>query len=110
MPPAPVWFRGRADIGEFFATVPADGDLDQIRFLHTSANGLPALAAYHRDPAIGRRRAYGLMLFAAEGGAITTITGFPKPELFPHFDLPDTLDPAAPDDGGRGFGIAVRHT
>lgn len=38
------------------------------------------------------RRAYGVMVFTVEGGAITAVTGFSKPELFPHFDLPDSLD------------------
>jgi RNA polymerase sigma-70 factor, ECF subfamily len=91
MPPTPVWFRGRAAIGEFFATVPADGHLDQIRLVRTDANGLPALAAYHRDPATGSFCAYGVMVFAVERGAITTVTGFPNPDLFPYFDLPAGL-------------------
>jgi RNA polymerase sigma-70 factor, ECF subfamily len=91
MPPTPVWFRGRAAIGEFFATVPADGHLDQIRLVRTDANGLPALAAYLRDPATGSFCAYGVMVFAVEGGAITAVTGFPSPDLFPYFDLPGGL-------------------
>jgi RNA polymerase sigma-70 factor, ECF subfamily len=94
MPPTPVWFRGRATIGEFFATVPADGHLDQIRFVRTGANGQPALAAYLHDPATSRRRAYGVMVFSVERGAIAAVTGFPNPELFPHFELPDSLEPS----------------
>ena len=92
MPPTPIWFRGRAAIGEFFATVPAEGNLDQIRLVRTSANGQPALAAYLRDPTTALYRAYGVMVFAVEGGAITAVTGFPNPDLFVPFDLPDRLD------------------
>src|SRR5919108_3257794 len=31
MPPEPMWFSGREAVGEFFATVPADGDLTRVR-------------------------------------------------------------------------------
>jgi RNA polymerase sigma-70 factor (ECF subfamily) len=89
MPPTPLWFRGPADIGEFFATVPADGHLDQIDLVRTSANGLPALAAYAPDPATGHRQAYGVMVFATRDHAISQITGFPDPRLFAFFGLPD---------------------
>jgi RNA polymerase sigma-70 factor, ECF subfamily len=91
MPPIPAWFRGRDAIGEFFATVPAGGHIDQITLVPTRANGLPALAAYAPDPAgDGQLTAYGVMLFASRGGAITDITGFPGPNLFRWFGLPPT--------------------
>jgi RNA polymerase sigma-70 factor, ECF subfamily len=94
MPPMPAWYRGRDAIGEFFATVPAGGHLDQIRLVPTRANGTAALAAYAPDPPTGQLRAYGIMLFSAAGGAITGITGFPDPGLFSYFELPQSHPPA----------------
>ena len=46
MPPVPVRVDGPMAIGEFFRTVPADGDLRRIRLVPTAANRQPALAAY----------------------------------------------------------------
>jgi RNA polymerase sigma-70 factor, ECF subfamily len=82
MPPTPVGYRGRAAIGEFFATVPARGRLDQIRLVETRANGEPALAAY-MDGA-----AYGVMVIRVDGAEIASVTGFGDPSLHPVFDLP----------------------
>ena len=92
MPPVPTYVRGAAAIGEFFATVPADGRLDEIRLVPTSANGQPSLAAYVRDPSDGVHRAYGVMVFALENDAITGIVGFADPSLFERFGLPHELE------------------
>jgi hypothetical protein len=35
------------------------------------------------------------MVLSVQGGAISAITGFPKPELYPYFDLPEELDAQA---------------
>jgi RNA polymerase sigma-70 factor (ECF subfamily) len=89
MPPEPMHVVGPAEIGGFFATVPMEGRLDLIRLLDARANGQPALAAYVREPGAASSRAYGLMVFALEGGRIAGITGFAGyPELFPRFGLP----------------------
>jgi RNA polymerase sigma-70 factor (ECF subfamily) len=53
----------------------------------TSANRQPALAAYLRD-ANGVHRAYGVMVFAFEGEAISGIVGFADASLFERFGLP----------------------
>jgi RNA polymerase sigma-70 factor (ECF subfamily) len=90
MPPQPMWFQGRAAIGQFFATVPAEGRLDRIRLLPTRANGQPALAAYTED-AEGVYRAYGIMVLTVRDGAIAAITGFSDQTLFSAFGLPDAL-------------------
>src|SRR5512133_88086 len=70
MPPEPVWFDGRDAVGEFFATVPAEGDLSRITLVPTRANLRPALAAYFDG------EAYGLMVFKVAGGQIAEIVGF----------------------------------
>jgi RNA polymerase sigma-70 factor (ECF subfamily) len=82
MPPEPAWFRGREAVGEFFATVPAGGDLSRIELVPTRANGRPALAAYLDG------EGYGIMVFEVADGAIAEIVGFPGSTLFPVFGLP----------------------
>lgn len=97
MPPSPAVFRGGRAIAEFFASVPAEGRLDEIPLVPTRANRLPALAAYLFDAEAGVYRAYGIMVFTIEGDEIGEITGFGDPALFPLFGLPDRyLPPPAP--------------
>ncbi len=92
MPPEPMHIVGPAEIGGFFATVPMDGRLEQIRLRPTRANGQPALAAYVQESAGEPFRAYGIMVFALEDDRITGITGFAGyPELYPVFELPTEL-------------------
>jgi RNA polymerase sigma-70 factor (ECF subfamily) len=88
MPPVPMYVRGAKAIGEFFATVPADGRLDEIRLVPTAANRQPALAAYVRSPPDGVHRAYGVMVFALDGDSIAGIVGFADSSLFEQFGLP----------------------
>jgi len=76
-------------VADFFATVPADGRIDLIPLVPTRANGHPALAAYLPDDQ-GRCRGYGIMVLTIAGDAITSITGFPNPDLFGVFELPPT--------------------
>jgi RNA polymerase sigma-70 factor, ECF subfamily len=91
MPPSPLIFHGSRAIGEFFATVPAEGALDQIRLVPTRANGQPAVAAYLLDPETGVHRGYGLMVLTIDGGEVAEITGFTDPALFSLFGLPEEL-------------------
>jgi RNA polymerase sigma-70 factor (ECF subfamily) len=87
MPPEPMRFAGAAAVGDFFRTVPADGELDRIRLVPARANRQPALAAYFHG------EAYGVMVFALEGEVVSSITGFAGyPELFPELGLPLRLD------------------
>lgn len=88
MPPAPMHLRGREAIGRFFATVPADGRLDEIRLVPTGANRQPALAAYVLDAAAHLHRAYGVMVLALAGGRIAGIVGFADASTFARFGLP----------------------
>lgn len=91
MPPEPMRIVGAEAIGVFFRTVPAGGFLDRIRLVETRSNGQPAVAAY-MVAEDGAYHAYGVMVFALDGSAITSITGFPGyPTLVPRFGLADTL-------------------
>jgi RNA polymerase sigma-70 factor (ECF subfamily) len=92
MPPVPTYVSGAEAIGEFFATIPAEGRLDEISLVPTSANRQPALGAYLRDPVDVVYRAYGVMVFALEGDAISGIVGFADASLFERFGLPIELD------------------
>jgi RNA polymerase sigma-70 factor (ECF subfamily) len=92
MPPVPTHVLGAEAIGEFFATVPSEGRLNEIRLVPTAANHQPALAAYVRDPTDGVHRAYGVMVFAFEGAAISGIVGFADASLFDRFGLPLELE------------------
>jgi RNA polymerase sigma-70 factor (ECF subfamily) len=89
MPPEPIQITGRAAVADFFATIPAGGRLDLIHLTPTRANGHPALAAYLPDDN-GHCHGYGIMVLTTAGNAISTITGFPDPDLFALFDLPPT--------------------
>jgi RNA polymerase sigma-70 factor, ECF subfamily len=87
MPPEPAWFPGAAAIGEFFATVPAEGDLTRIKLVPTRANLRPALAAYlDGEP-------YGLMVFEIHDGRIAEIVGFADAaKSFDRFGLPGRVE------------------
>lgn len=87
MPPEPVWFDGRDAVGEFFATVPAEGDLSRITLVPTRANLRPALAAYFDG------EAYGLMVFEVAGGQIAEIVGFADAaRICDRFGLPERFE------------------
>jgi len=89
MPPVPLPYVGRQAVARFFATVPADGRLDRIRLVATSANGQPAVAAY-MPVGDGSYHAYGVMVLAVVEGKVQSITGFQDASLFHAFGLPET--------------------
>jgi RNA polymerase sigma-70 factor, ECF subfamily len=87
MPPEPMWFGGREAVGEFFVTVPAEGDLTRIKLVPTQANLRPALAAYMDG------QAYGIMVFELRDGRIAEIVGFAgAAKSFDRFGLPERLE------------------
>jgi RNA polymerase sigma-70 factor, ECF subfamily len=90
MPPERMRIVGARAIGDFFASVPHDGRLDEIRLVQTSANRQPALAAYSRGDD-GKHRPYGLMVLQIENDLISGIVGFPDPWLFEQCGLPSKL-------------------
>ena len=89
MPPERMRVDGARAIGEFFATVPQQGRLDEIQLLQTATNRQPALAAYARHDD-GTYRPYGLMVLQLEP-LVSTIVGFPDPWLFEQCGLPRQL-------------------
>jgi RNA polymerase sigma-70 factor (ECF subfamily) len=91
MPPEPMFVRGAEEIGAFFASVPAEGRLEEIRLVPTTANRQPALAAYVLDRADGTHRAYGLMVLSLDGDSIDGIVGFADASIFDHLGLPPEL-------------------
>jgi RNA polymerase sigma-70 factor (ECF subfamily) len=90
MPPQAILITGRDQVSGFFATVPANGRLDLIRLVVTRANGHPTLAAYLPDDHTWECRGYGIMVLTITDDQVATIIGFPDPNLFPIFNLPDT--------------------
>jgi RNA polymerase sigma-70 factor (ECF subfamily) len=90
MPPERMRIAGAQAIGAFFAAVPLEGRLDQIRLLPAAANRQPALAAYALGDD-GRHHPYGLMVLQIEGDQISGIVGFPDPWLFEQCGLPSEL-------------------
>jgi RNA polymerase sigma-70 factor, ECF subfamily len=77
-------------IGDFFAAIPQQGRLDEIRLVPTAANRQPALAGYAL--ADGKHEPYGLMVLEIEGDLISGIFGFPDTWLFEQCGLPSELD------------------
>ena len=90
MPPERMRVSGARAIGDFFAAVPHDGRLDEIRLVPTAVNRQPALAAYARGDD-GKHRPYGLMVLQVESDLIAGIVGFPDPSLFERCGLPAEL-------------------
>jgi RNA polymerase sigma-70 factor (ECF subfamily) len=87
MPPERMRVAGASAIGDFFASVPLDGRLDEIRLVPTAANRQPTLAAYARG-GDGKHTPYGLMVMKVDWNRIAGIFGFPDPWLFEQFGLP----------------------
>jgi RNA polymerase sigma-70 factor (ECF subfamily) len=90
MPPERMQVSGARAIGRFFASVPLDGRLDEIRLVPTRANRQPALAAYALSGG-GRHVPYGLMVMDVDQDKVAGIAGFPDPWLFEQFGLPSAL-------------------
>src|SRR5262245_51908298 len=90
MPPERMRVAGARAIGDFFASVPQQGRLDEILLLQTTTNRQPALAAYarHED---STHRPYGLMVLQIDTDRISTIFGFPDPWRFEQCGLAPEL-------------------
>ena len=86
MPPEPLRVAGAAAVGEFLATRPLQGRLDEVVLRSVRANGQPALAAY------AGRQPYGVMVFALREDRIAGITAFVRqPALLGPLGLPGEL-------------------
>ncbi|HEY8284029.1 MAG TPA: sigma-70 family RNA polymerase sigma factor [Chloroflexota bacterium] len=89
MPPVPSWYRGRAAIGEFFATQFAGQARGSYRLAPTKANGGPAFGLYKQDPA-GVYQPMALQVLSITGDQIAEIHAFQAIDdrLFTRFSLP----------------------
>jgi RNA polymerase sigma-70 factor (ECF subfamily) len=90
MPPAPLWFDGRAAIARLYQLFPIDWQGRAFRMLATGANRQPAAAAYLRPAGESTFRLAALHVLRVEDGAIAEVTTF-APELCRAFRLPATL-------------------
>ena len=90
MPPERMRVAGASAIGDFFASVPQGGRLDEIRLVPTSANRQPTAASYLREHGGTEWRAFKLDVLRIEAGRVAEITTF-NADLFPTFGLPPTL-------------------
>jgi RNA polymerase sigma-70 factor (ECF subfamily) len=89
MPPAALWFDGKAAIARLFELFPI-GANGEFRTLPIAANRQPAVAAYVRRPGDFTYRFAGLQVLRIEGGQIAEIISFSE-TLCGHFGLPAAL-------------------
>jgi RNA polymerase sigma-70 factor (ECF subfamily) len=88
MPPLRAWYRGRDDIGRFFA--------ERVfatpwRLLPIRANGQLAFACYQGDRDGDRLRLGAVNVLRVRAGRIVEIAGFLDPGVHRRFGLPDEL-------------------
>jgi len=79
MPPFPLWFRGAADIGAWFAAKPVD--CRAIRLVPLELNGSSGFALYRPSPSGGYFEAFGVQVLDVRDGAIMAIDTFIDPRL-----------------------------
>jgi RNA polymerase sigma-70 factor (ECF subfamily) len=89
MPPLPFQYQGREAARRFFTITHVAGGRE-MRFVHTRANGQPALATYTWDEAAEVWRSPGILVLTLCGDLLSDITHFP-PEVLASFGLPRTL-------------------
>jgi RNA polymerase sigma-70 factor (ECF subfamily) len=90
MPPYRGWYQGRATILRM-APLGFEPSFGHLRGVPTGANRQPAVAWYLRRPGEAAHRPLALDVLRLEDGAITEITTFVSPDLFPTFELPLVL-------------------
>jgi RNA polymerase sigma-70 factor (ECF subfamily) len=89
MPPEPFEFRGPRAIAGFLSGLPLWGQ--ELKFVHTRANGQPALVYYVPDPCAQIWRAGSLMVLTLRGDQVSALTRFGDHGLLGRFGLPRTL-------------------
>lgn len=90
MPPAPLWFDGRAAIENLLALFPPHWQGRRFKMVALGANRQPAAAAYLRPAGASAYHLSGLHVLRLEGGQIAEITTFSK-ELCSGFQLLSSL-------------------
>jgi RNA polymerase sigma-70 factor (TIGR02960 family) len=88
MPPLPAWFRGREDVGRFFA--------ERVfatpwRLVPLRACGQLGFACYSLEPGADRFRLGAINLLSLRAGRVVEIAGFLDPGVHRHFGLPAEL-------------------
>jgi RNA polymerase sigma-70 factor (ECF subfamily) len=89
MPPAPLWFDGRAAIAQLLQLYPFSRN-GSFKAVATAANRQPAAAVYLRRPDQTEHHFAGVHVLRVDGGAIREITTFGA-TLCAAFGLPATL-------------------
>ena len=90
MPPYPFWFEGRTDAIRSLVPNLTPTYRGTWRFLPTTTNRQPSLAAYLQPPAAPTFTPFGLDIFRIEQGLIAEITAFETTD-FNHLGLPAAL-------------------
>ena len=93
MPPLPAWFRGRTDIGRFFAE---QMFARRWRLVPLGANGQPAFAGYRGDPEGHRFQLVGINVLSVRSRRVSWIASFLDPDVLRHFGLPREMPPGDP--------------
>jgi RNA polymerase sigma-70 factor (ECF subfamily) len=90
MPPFTGWYLGRADIGTLIGDRCPAKNADDMRFVPTSANGLPVLAVYLRGED-GVHRPFQLQQLTLTEHGVSHVACYFDLTLFGAFGLPDRL-------------------
>ena len=91
MPPRAVWFEGRDAVAAEFRRGWGRDRTGDWRLVPTRANRQPAAAAYLRAWDDSTYRRFGFVVLGLSDAAVSDITVFACPELFPAFGLASTL-------------------
>jgi RNA polymerase sigma-70 factor (ECF subfamily) len=92
MPPRPTWYRGRHAVATFLRALPLAAGT-RWRLLPINANGQPAFGEYKWNETTERFVAEAVTVLTIADALVADITAFRGPELFPHFGLPERLEP-----------------
>jgi RNA polymerase sigma-70 factor, ECF subfamily len=92
MPPWLQWFIGREPVRSFFSMVWKT--CAGLRLVPTAANGQPAFAVYELSATTGTWDAHSIHVLTLKHDAISALTLFVEPRLFPAFGLPPVLTDA----------------
>jgi RNA polymerase sigma-70 factor (ECF subfamily) len=90
MPPAPLWFDGRAAIANMLGLFPPRWQGREFKMVPIGANRQPAAAAYLRQHGESAYRLTGIHVLRVDLGEIAEITTF-STELCAGFQLPPSL-------------------
>jgi RNA polymerase sigma-70 factor (ECF subfamily) len=94
MPPHPGWWRGRDAVAESWL-MPSEPE-PSLRYVPARANGQLAFGAYVLDEEHAHHLPIALDVLTLRGTAITNVTAFRIPELFPSFGLPSEISATSP--------------